>query len=92
MTAHLSWRSGNIIFRGESLATAVAEVGRYTPVEFVFLDPKLKKLRVAGLFKVGDISGFLSTLEANFNILSERGDNEQIFLSSANMEGNDSSK
>ena len=89
MTAQLSWRSGNIIFRGESLATAVAEVGRYTPVEFVFLDPKLKQLRVAGLFKAGDVSGFLSTLEANFNILSERDDNEQIFLSSASVQGVD---
>jgi len=56
-------------------------------VEFVFLDPKLKQLRVAGLFKAGDVSGFLSTLEANFNILSERDNNEQIFLSSASVKG-----
>ena len=87
MTAQLSWRSGNIIFRGESLAAAVAEIGRYTPVEFVFLDPELKQLRVAGLFKAGDVSGFLSTLEANFNILSDRDDNETVFLSSANIQG-----
>ena len=89
MTAQLSWRSGNIIFRGESLETAVAEVGRYTPVDFVFLDPKLKQLRVAGLFKAGDVSGFLSTLKANFNILSERDENEQIFLSSFSVPGAD---
>ena len=37
--------------RGESLAAAVAEVGRYTPVEFVIEDENLQQVRVAGLFQ-----------------------------------------
>ncbi len=77
----LSWRKGNLVFRGESLRNAVAEVGRYTSVEFVFLDEDLKKLRVAGLFKAGDVSGFLSTLEANFDIAHRRVDDQTILLS-----------
>ncbi len=77
----LSWRNGNLIFRGESLATAVAEVGRYTPVEFVIEDEDLRRVRVAGLFKAGDVSGFLSSLEANFDIVYERADDETILLS-----------
>ena len=79
----LSWRNGNLIFRGESLATAVAEVGRYTPVEFVIEDEDLRRVRVAGLFKAGDVSGFLSSLEANFDIVYERADDETILLSAA---------
>jgi transmembrane sensor len=79
----LSWRNGNLIFRGESLATAVAEVGRYTPVEFVIVDEDLRRVRVAGLFKAGDVSGFLSSLEANFDIVYERTDDETILLSAA---------
>ena len=78
---HLSWRNGNLIFRGESLGTAVAEVGRYAPVEFVIEDEDLQQVRVAGLFKVGDVSGFLSSLEANFDIVYERADDETILLS-----------
>ena len=78
---HLSWRNGNLIFRGESLETAVAEVGRYAPVEFVIKDEDLQQVRVAGLFKVGDVSGFLSSLEANFDIVYERADDETILLS-----------
>ena len=79
----LSWRNGNLIFRGESLATAVAEVGRYTSVEFVIEDEELRRIRVAGLFKAGDVSGFLSSLEANFDIVYERADDATILLSAA---------
>ena len=77
----LSWRDGNLIFRGESLAVAAAEVGRYTPVEFVFVDEGLQKVRVAGFFKAGDVTGFLSNLEANFDITYERVDDQTILLS-----------
>ena len=80
---HLSWRNGNLIFRGESLAAVVAEVGRYTPVEFVIEDENLQQVRVAGLFKAGDVAGFLSSLEANFNIMHQRADDETIHLSAA---------
>lgn len=77
----LSWLNGNLIFRGESLETAVAEVGRYTAVEFVITDEALEQVRVAGLFKAGDVAGFLSTLEANFDIVYQRADDETILLS-----------
>jgi transmembrane sensor len=79
----LSWRSGNLIFRGESLATTVSEVGRYTSVEFVIKDEELRRVRVAGLFKTGDVAGFLSSLEANFDIAYERTDDETVLLFAA---------
>ena len=84
----LSWRKGNLVFRGESLRNAAAEVGRYTSIEFVFLDEDLKKIRVAGLFKAGDVNGFLNTLEANFNITNRRVGDQTILLS-ANKSLND---
>ena len=77
----LSWRNGNLVFRGESLADAVAEVSRYTTVDFVIPDDDLRKLRVAGLFKADDVAGFLATLRANFDIVSERADARTIVLS-----------
>jgi len=79
----LSWREGNLIFRGESLGEAAAEISRYAPVEFVFLDEDLQKVRVAGLFKVGDVTGFLASLEANFDIVYQHIDEETIQLSSS---------
>ncbi len=77
----LSWREGNLIFRGESLAEAVDEIGRYTSVEFVILDENLKKLRISGLFKSGDVEGLLATLRKNFNISHTRQGKETVILS-----------
>ena len=68
----LSWRQGNLIFRGESLEEAVKEIGRYTSVEFIFINEDLKKTRVAGMFNAVDVEGLLATLRENFNIVSER--------------------
>ena len=76
----LSWREGNLIFRGESLGDAVQEVGRYTNLEFVITSDELKQLRVAGLFKAGDVEGFLASLRANFDIIDERIDDNTILL------------
>lgn len=78
----LSWQQGNLVFRGESLEEAMAEVGRYTPVEFVFLDEKCKHVRIAGLFKAGDTENLLSALRENFNVTYEWVGSDKVLLSS----------
>jgi transmembrane sensor len=80
LSAELSWRQGNLIFRGETLAVAIAEVSRYTPVRFEIADERLKELRIGGLFRAGDVDGLLATLKENFNIDSERLDAERVLL------------
>lgn len=80
LSAELSWRQGNLIFRGETLAVAIAEVSRYTPVQFEIADERLKELRIGGLFKAGDVDGLLATLRENFNIDAERLDAERVRL------------
>jgi len=76
----LSWRQGNLIFRGESLAEAMAEIGRYTDIEFELSDDqKLRQVQVAGMFKTGDVTGLLDVLSRNFNIsYTKVGDNKII--------------
>jgi transmembrane sensor len=78
----LSWQKGNLIFRGEPLSEAIVEISRYTSVEFVIVDDDLKTIQVAGLFKSGDISGFLAALEANFDIQYERLGNQTYLTTS----------
>ena len=68
----LSWRDGNLIFRGESLEEAVTEISRYTSAKFVFMDDSLRDIQVIGLFKAGDVNGLLETLKDNFNISYQR--------------------
>ena len=76
----LSWRNGNLIFRGESLEETVAEVERYTAVEFVIVDEALKEIRVSGLFRAGDVDGMLAVLRENFDIAAERVDDHRVLL------------
>ncbi|MFL0798168.1 MAG: FecR domain-containing protein [Cellvibrionaceae bacterium] len=76
----LSWREGNLVFRGETLAEAVAEISRYTNVEFEFRDKQLQNKRIAGLFKAGDVTGLLKALRDNFNVNYERIGEEKVIL------------
>ncbi len=81
IAANLSWRSGNLIFRGESLADAVAEISRYTDIQFELSDDaKLKDIHVAGMFKTGDVDGLLAVFKSNFNISHERLSRDKILL------------
>lgn len=80
LTAQLSWRQGNLIFRGETLAQAVVELSRYTPVKFQLVDEELADIRIGGLFKAGDVDGLLATLKENFQIDYERPDAETVLL------------
>jgi len=81
VAASLSWRHGNIIFRGESLAEAMAEISRYTNITFELSDDKkLQNVQVAGMFKTGDVTGLLEVLSRNFNISYEKVTGDKIIL------------
>ncbi len=81
LAAKLSWKSGNLIFRGEPLEDVVGEISRYTKVQFELADDaKLKQIQVAGLFKTGDVNGLLEVFKNNFNIEAERIGKDKIRL------------
>ena len=81
IAASLSWRQGNLIFRNESLAEAMAEISRYTDIEFELSDDhQLRGVKVAGMFKTGDVSGLLDVLTRNFNIDYEKVGQDKIIL------------
>jgi len=82
ITSKLSWRKGNLIFRGDSLADAIKEISRYTDISFELADDKaLRAVKVAGMFKTSDINGLLSVLEKSFNIEHEKINEQKILLS-----------
>ena len=78
----LAWREGRLIFLDEPLEKALAEVERYTTVEFVFLDEKLKQRSVTGRFRAGDVDGLLIALRMNLNIANARSEDGRVLLSS----------
>lgn len=84
VAASLSWRQGNLIFRGESLADAMAEISRYTDIKFELADDEqLQEIQVAGMFKTGDVTGLLDVLSNNFNISYKKVGNDKIILNYA---------
>jgi transmembrane sensor len=68
----LAWQNGMLVFNGENLSDALKEVSRYTSTKFQLSSTELAKIKVAGVFKAGDVDGLLESLQLNFAIDNER--------------------
>ncbi|WP_024612900.1 FecR domain-containing protein [Pseudoalteromonas sp. TB64] len=68
----LAWQNGMLIFNGEELSDALNEVSRYTSTRFELSSAELGSIKVAGVFKAGDVEGLLESLQTNFSIDHER--------------------
>ena len=78
-----AWRQGLLLFAGDSLEDVVSEVSRYTTVNIEIADPELRKIRIGGQFKVGDISGMFDVLETNFGLAVTLLDDNRVRISAA---------
>jgi transmembrane sensor len=63
LSSELAWREGAIIFDGEPLSEAIAEIERYTDARIIVSDPQIAALRVGGRFRTGDVQGFFNALQ-----------------------------
>jgi transmembrane sensor len=63
LSSELAWREGAIIFDGEPLSEAIAEIERYTDARIVISDPQIAGLRVGGRFRTGDMQEFFDALQ-----------------------------
>lgn len=77
----LSWRDGNLVFKGETLREALSEVSRYTTLKFEIAEPEIATVRIAGLYKAGDVDGLLLAFQENFNIEHRRTADGTVVLS-----------
>jgi transmembrane sensor len=84
VTKATSWREGQIIFDDDTLATAVAEVNRYSVKKIVLTDPRLASLRVSGVFIAGHSDSFVETVTGNFPIKVTSNSDGQLILTSTN--------
>lgn len=78
----LAWHDGVIVFQGESLEQALAEVSRYSPARFVIEDPKLRNTRIAGVYRTDDLESFLESLRSNLGLAVTARRGEVYALSS----------
>lgn len=73
------WREGQLVFDGDTLAAAVAEVNRYSPTQIVLADPALAGLPVSGVFKTGHARSFLETVSSHYSIrVVEDGESRMV--------------
>ena len=79
----LAWQQGMLIFEGEPLSIALAEISRYTTSDFEIVDSELADINVAGYFKAGDIDGLLMSLQSNFGINFSKTADGTILLTAA---------
>lgn len=77
------WREGMLAFDNTPLSEAAADVTRQVGERFVFADPALRDLRVGGLVRANDLDAFLTLLQNNLAVHSERRDGEIVLSSTA---------
>jgi transmembrane sensor len=64
----LAWRTRLVVFAGEPLRQAVAEMNRYSHRRIVVDDPALAERRIAGVFPTTDTQIFVSAMSATLGV------------------------
>lgn len=60
-----SWHQGQLTFLGDTLASAMTEVNRYSTIKINFKDNPIPNKQIVGVFQAGDTDAFVKTLEMN---------------------------
>jgi len=68
----LSWTEGKLVFAGDPLSSVVADISRYSDIEFDFASQDLADMRVGGVFVVGEVDDMLDAIETNFGLRVQR--------------------
>jgi transmembrane sensor len=74
------WQSGEMVFQGQTLETAVAEYNRYLTRKIYIADPSLAAIRLGGRFTTHDPQLFLHSLQQSFGIRVNDSGTDTIVL------------
>jgi transmembrane sensor len=80
LSSELAWREGAIIFDGEPLSEAIAEIERYSDARIVISDPAIAGLRVGGRFRTGNLQEFFDALQTALPVSIRHGNGEEVFI------------
>jgi transmembrane sensor len=75
----MAWRAGEIIFDGQTLGDAVAEIERYTDSRIVIADSQTAALRVGGRFRTDNVPAFFDALQSALPV-SIRAANGAVYI------------
>lgn len=65
-----SWTTGNLVFQGETLADAVAELNRYSREKIILAPGTPTGRHVSGVFPAGETSDFVAAVSSAFGLTS----------------------
>jgi transmembrane sensor len=80
LSSELAWREGAIVFDGEPLSVAVAEIGRYTDSRIVISNASVGALKVGGRFRTDDVQGFFDGLQAALPVAVRRTSDGLVYI------------
>jgi transmembrane sensor len=80
LSSVLAWRDGAVVFDGETLSDAIAEIGRYTDARIIVNDPQVAAFRVGGRYRTGDVQAFFDALQTAFPVSIRHESNGVVFI------------
>ena len=79
----VAWEKGSLVFKDEPLASVVRRVGRYSERRILIADESTANLRISGVFREGDVEGFVSTVVSYLPVLAEHQSDGSVRLGAA---------
>jgi transmembrane sensor len=67
-----SWRQGQLIFRNDTVAVAIAEMNRYSTSQLIVDDPEIAALRISGVFKTTHPENFIAAITSSYPIETDK--------------------
>jgi transmembrane sensor len=80
LSSEMAWREGAIVFDGQPLAAAIAEIERYTDARIMVSDPGVAALKVGGRFRTDDVQGFFAGLQSALPVTVRRAADGVIYI------------
>ena len=71
-----AWRRGEVVLERTRLDEAVAEMNSYEVRKLVITSPRVARLRISGIYHVGDGAGFAATIAKLYDLRVTRARNE----------------
>ena len=75
----LAWRTGLIVFEGQTLRQALAEMSRYSRRQLRVEDPELAERSIVGVFPTSDTGLFIQGLRATLGVETVESDTSVLF-------------
>jgi transmembrane sensor len=78
ISKRLAWRNHMVVFSGETLGQAVAEMNRYSSQQIVVEDPELTQQKIVGVFSTVDTRTFISGMESTLGVQAIESDHTVV--------------